>query len=145
MVKKVGKKGIRSFTINEAKDNKGCPTKFYNAEYTGRYLSRNHASAAKKAATQLCRVKRIKGNCVLYLDMVETTQGSNKKILKYKLTRKKLKEEGPFGNKYEVIARSLNKNKSLSSRTPKCKSGKKKSRGRKVSRTTKGKKYLGIF
>lgn len=145
MVKKVGKKGIRSFTVDEAKDNKGCPTKFYNKDYTGRYLSKNHASAAKKAATQLCRVKRIKGTCTLYVDMVETTQGSKKKVLKYKLTRKKLKEEGPFGNKYEVIARSLNKNKSLSKNTPNCKSGKKKSKGRKVSRTTKGKNYLGIF
>lgn len=145
MVKKVGKKGIRSFTIDEAKDNKGCPTKFYNKDYTGRYLSRNHVSAAKKAATQLCRVKRIKGDCTLYVDMVETTQGSKKKVLKYKLTRKKLKEEGPFGNKYEVIARSLNKNKSLSKNTHNCKSGKKKSKGRKISRTTKGKNYLGIF
>ena len=145
MVKKVGKKGIRSFTVNDANDNKGCPTKFYNKDYTGRYLSKNHASAAKKAATQLCRVKRIKGNCTLYIDIVETTQGSKKKVLKYKLTRKKLKEEGPFGNKYEVNARSLNKNKSLSKRIPQCKSGKKKSKGRKISRTTKGKNYLGIF
>ena len=145
MVKKVGKKGIRSFTVNDANDNKGCPTKFYNKDYTGRYLSKNHASAAKKAATQLCRVKRIKGNCTLYIDMVETTHGSKKKVLQYKLTRKKLKEEGPFGNKYEVIARSLNKNKSLSKKIPNCKSGKKKSKGRKISRTTKGKNYLGIF
>ena len=30
MVKKVGKKGIRSFTIAEDKDKKGGPTKFYN-------------------------------------------------------------------------------------------------------------------
>lgn len=140
MVKKVGKKGMRSFTVHEAKDNKGCPTKFYNKDYTGRYLSRDHLSAAKKAATQLCRVKRIKGNCVMYLDMVETTQGSKKKVLKYKLTRKKLKEKGPFGNEYKIDAKSLTVNKSLSQRAPKCKSQDKKSSGRKISRTMKGKR-----
>jgi len=142
MVKKVGQNGMRSFTINDAKDNKGCPTKFYNKDYTGRYLSRDHISAAKKAATQLCRVKRIQGNCTLYLDMIETTQGSKKKILKYKLTRKKLKEKGPFGNEYMIDAKSLTVNKSLSQRSPKCKNKEQKSRGRKISRSIKGKNYL---
>ena len=137
------KKSIRSFTVENAKDNKGCETKFYNKDYTGRYLNKDPASAAKKAATQLCRVKKITGNCVLYLDIRETTQqGKNKgKIYKYRLTRKKLKEKGPFGNEYEIKSKSLNIS-IKSNQTPNCKSGKHKSRGRKVSRTRKNKPYL---
>lgn len=138
--KSLKKKSLRSFTVDNAKDNKGCATKFYNKDYTGRYLNKDPASAAKKAATQLCRVKKIKGNCTLYLDIRETTQqGKTKgKIFKYRLTRKKLAEPGPFGNEFEIKSKSLNKVKSV----PNCKSGKFKSRGRKVSRTRKGKSYL---
>ena len=135
MVKKSsGKKNksMRSFTIEYALNKKGCPTKFYNKDYTGRYISRDAASAAKKAASQLCKVKRVKGECVLYLEMRETTQGKEKKILKYKVIRKKLKEEGPFGNEFELIAKSMNK-KTSKQKAPRCDLPGKSS-GRKISR-----------
>lgn len=135
MVKKSSgkkKKSMRSFTIEYALNKKGCPTKFYNKDYTGRYISRDAGSAAKKAASQLCKVKRVKGECVLYLEMRETTQGKGGKISKYRVQRKKLKTPGPFGNEYELIAKSMNK-KSSRVKEPNCKSPGKSS-GRKISR-----------
>ena len=129
------KKPKRSFTILDAKDNKGCPTKFALKGYTGRYLSTNAAGAASKAATQLCRTKRIKGTCVMYLDIRETTQNSKHKVYKYRLTRKKLKEKGPFGNEFKMVPKSLNKLNRAD--IPKCSSGKQKSRGRRASRKIK--------
>jgi hypothetical protein len=134
MVKSVSgkKKNLRSFTIEYALNKKGCPTKFYNKDYTGRYLSRDAASAAKKAVSQLCRVKRIEGQCVIYVEMRETTQGEGGKIFKYKVRRRKLDEKGPFGNEFEMIAKSLN-TKTNKSNPPKC-TNPGKSSGRKVSR-----------
>jgi hypothetical protein len=128
-------KAKRSFTIEEAKDNKGCPTKFALKGYTGRYMSSSASGAASKAATQLCRTKRIKGTCVLYIDMRETTQNSKHKIYKYRLTRKKLKEKGPFGNEFKMVPKSLSKLNRAD--VPKCASGKQKSRGRRASRKIK--------
>ena len=125
-------KSMRSFTIDYALNKKGCPTKFYNKDYTGRYISRDAASAAKKAASQLCKVKRVQGECVLYIEMKETTQGKSGKILKYRVTRKKLKTPGPFGNEYELIAKSMNKQSSRI-KEPVCKSPGKSS-GRKISK-----------
>ena len=72
----------RSFTVLDAKDNKGCQTKFALKGYTGRYMSTSASGAASKAATQLCRTKRIKGTCVMYLDIRETTQNSKHKVYK---------------------------------------------------------------
>jgi hypothetical protein len=37
------------------------------------------SSAAMKALTQLCRAKKTKGQCTLFLTMREITQGNNKK------------------------------------------------------------------
>jgi len=134
MVKSVSgkKKNLRSFTVEYALNKKGCPTKFHNKDYTGRYISRDAASAAKKAVSQLCRVKRIQGQCVIYVEIRETTQGEGGKILKYKVSRKKLSEPGPFGNEFELVAKSLNK-KTSKTGPPKC-SNPGKSSGRKVSR-----------
>lgn len=125
----------RSFTINDAKHAEGCKSKFKNKDYTGDYVNNNPNAAASKAATQLCRVKKIRGSCTLYVEMREKTQGSKKKTYKYKVSRKKLKTPGPFGNNYE------NKVKSVKSFPDKCNKSR-SSRGKKVSRTRKGKKYL---
>ena len=135
MAKRKSKKSKRSFTVEDAKDNKGCPTKFALKGYTGRYMSSNAASAASKAATQLCRTKRIKGTCVMYLDIRETTQNSKGKVFKYRVTRKKLKEKGPFGNEFKMVPKSLNKLNRAD--IPKCASGKQKSKGRRASKKIK--------
>lgn len=131
-------KGIlkRTFTVEMAQRMDGCKTKFYNKQYTGIYLANDPASAAKKAATQLCRVKKLSSKCVLFITVRETTQGSQHKEYSYKISREKNKIEGPFGNLYRPVAKSVKK-KSI----PSCvkRNG---TPGRKVSRTRKNKPWL---
>ena len=79
--------GKRSFTINHAYHVDGCPTKFSNADYTGRYKAHSPQRAAEKALIHLCHVKRIRGQCTLYIEMRETTQGSEHNIFAYKAKR----------------------------------------------------------
>lgn len=110
--RKSNKSPMRSFTVEAAKDANGKVTNFSNKDYSGRYMNRNPAGAAKKAATQLCRDKKVKGSCVMTLHMRETTQNSKHKVFKYKLTRKKLAEPGPFGNQYEMKAKAVKVGKS---------------------------------
>lgn len=79
--------GKRSFTINHAYHVDGCPTKFSHDDYTGRYEAHTPQRAAEKALSRLCHVKRIRGQCTLYIEMRETTQGSEHKIFAYKVKR----------------------------------------------------------
>jgi len=79
--------GKRSFTINHAYHVDGCPTKFSRADYTGRYKAHTPQRAAEKALIHLCHVKRIRGQCTLYVEMRETTQGSEHKVFAYKVKR----------------------------------------------------------
>ncbi len=79
--------GKRSFTINHAYHVDGCPTKFSRADYTGRYKAHTPQRAAEKALIYLCQVKRIRGQCTLYIEMRETTQGSDHKVYAYKVKR----------------------------------------------------------
>lgn len=127
------KSARRSFTIHDARKSDGCPTKFKNKDYSGVYVSSNPAGAAKKALTQLARVKNTKGQFALFLTMRETTQGSKKKLKSYKVTREKLKE--PLELKGRVIEYQ-NKSKSVKS-IPKgvgCAKSSGKKRTRKSSR-----------
>ena len=80
----------RNFTIHAAYHSDGCPTKFKNKDYSGHFVSSSPSGAAKKALTQLCRVKKIKGRCTLYVEIRETTQGSHNKPFMYKVKREKL-------------------------------------------------------
>lgn len=121
----------RTFTIVDARHSDGCPTKFSNKDYSGRFSS-TPGSAASKAASGLCRVKRIKGKCSLYVAIRETTRGSSNKVFRYKVTRSKRKE--PLELKGRVIEYE-NKTKSVSS-FPGC-GHSHKSSGRKVSRSRK--------
>lgn len=92
MVKKAsGVEGFRSFTIVGANKHGGCKTKFGVKGKGGRYISRNPAGAAKKAFTELCRTKKIRGVCTLIITIKETTKESNGKVFSYKLKRNKLK------------------------------------------------------
>lgn len=93
MVKKAsGKDGYRSFTIISAGKHGSCKTKFGLKGNGGRYISRNASGAARKAFTELCRTKRIRGVCTLIITIKETTTGSNGKVYTYKLKRNKLKQ-----------------------------------------------------
>ena len=80
--------GKRSFKIVSAKKSNGCDTKFPGKS---RFVSRTPASAAKKALTALCSVKKIRGVCTLYITVKETTRGSSGKHYTYMCKRIKLK------------------------------------------------------
>lgn len=79
----------RSFTINNAYHVDGCKTKFSHKDYTGRFIKISAQRAASSALTQLCHVKRIRGQCTIYIEMRETTQGSKHKLYGYKCKRVK--------------------------------------------------------
>ena len=81
--------GKRSFTINNAYHVDGCKTKFSHKDYTGRYEKISAQRAASAALTQLCHAKRIRGQCTIYIEMRETTQGSKHKLYGYKCKRVK--------------------------------------------------------
>ena len=82
----------RSFKLHVVSKHENKKTKFRE----GRYIARDPATAAKKAFNQLCRLKRIKGQCTLNIAVQETTAGSKKKIYKYKAKRFKLKDPKTF-------------------------------------------------
>lgn len=115
MVIKGNEKGFRSFTVVEASKHGGCSTKFVG----GRYINRNPYGAAKKAFTELCRVKDIRGVCSLVITIRETTEGSKKKEFTYKLNRKKLKDpiirlegtKNEFLIEYVVVGKAFDKPK----------------------------------
>jgi hypothetical protein len=105
-----GKNGLRSFAVVGATRQGACKTK----SHRGRYLGRSPAAAARKAFTELCRVKRIRGVCTLFVTVQETTQGSSHKVFTYKLSRLKLKTplimmegtDNEYVIEYEVKAKS---------------------------------------
>ena len=53
----------------------------------GRYISETPAAAAKKAFSQICQAKNIKGPCSMKIVIHETTAGSNKKVYTYRVSR----------------------------------------------------------
>ena len=77
----------RSFTINNVYHVDGCKTKFSHKDYTGRFIKISAQRAASSALTQLCHAKRIRGQCTLYIEMRETTQGSKHKLYGYHCKR----------------------------------------------------------
>jgi len=92
---KLADKGKRSFTVVKAMHTDGCATKFHEGS---RLISRDAKSAASKAFTKLCNLKRVKGGCALYITVKETTQGSVGKEFTYKCQRKKLDTPVKRGN-----------------------------------------------
>ena len=86
------KSGKRSFTINNVYHVDGCPTKFSHKDNTGRFIKISAQRAASAALSELCRVKRIRGQCTLYIEMRETTQGSSGKLFAYHAKRIHLKK-----------------------------------------------------
>lgn len=91
MVRKNGKEGYRSFTlVGASKTAAQCKTKGRG----GRFINRTPAEAARKAFSELCRTKNIRGVCTLFLTMRDTTQGGKNKgkMYTYKVQRMKLKK-----------------------------------------------------
>ena len=89
MVVKNGKKGYRSFTVvGTSKTALQCKTKGKG----GRLINKKPSDAAKKAFSELCRTKNIRGVCTLYLTIRDTTSGGKHrgKLYSYKIQRLKL-------------------------------------------------------
>ena len=141
MVQKRGKDGYRSFTLVGASKSSGCRTKGYG----GRFINKSPRDAAMKAFSDLCRTKRIRGICTLYVTMRCTTKGCRQygKEYTYKLMRKKLatpliRLEGTdreYVIEYRPVAKAV-KNAELKE-CGKDGVGKQQSRGRAKRRTAK--------
>ena len=84
-----GNRQLRSFAVVGVQKESGCATK-YNVE--SRLVSSNPRSAAMKAFSRLCNLKRVRGKCTLVVTVTDTTQGARTKGKKYtyKVDRKKL-------------------------------------------------------
>lgn len=109
-------KSKRSFAIESVKDKKGCDISInYGSDNPASRPSSNPASAAKKALTQFCRAKNLKGPYQAFITVRETTQNSKKNSYSYNVKREKAKEIGPFGNEFVNVAKSM-KGKTI----PKC-------------------------
>ena len=107
----------RTFTINNVYHVDGCPTKFSHADNTGRYIGKIPSRAASKALTNLCDVKNIRGQCTLYIEMRETTQGSSHKLFAYHCKRVHLKSPVEINGR---VFNYTNKIKSVSIPTEAC-------------------------
>jgi len=102
--------GKRSFAINNAYHIDGCKTKFSRKDYDTRLVGHSAQRAAMKALTGLCEVKKIKGQCALYIEVRETTQGSKHKVYAYKCRR--VKKDSPLvvgerTYKYDMICKPV--------------------------------------
>lgn len=133
MVKKSGSDGFRSFTVVKVGKHGSCKTKGQG----GRFINKTPAGAAKKAFSEFCRTKRIKGICTLIVTIKETTAGSVGKVFTYKLNRIKLKE--PIirfeGSDKEYVIEYQSKIKSITVPVECKKPG--QTRGRALKRTSK--------
>src|SRR3989344_4166755 len=132
------KSGKRSFTINNITKVDGCPTKFSHHDYTGRYEKRNPVQAAKNALSELCRLKKIHGQCTLYIEMRETTQNSKHKVFAYHVKRVKLDKPKDIGDReyhYVNVAKSVDKLPTKSCKSSRKSSGPMKSRKHSKSRS----------
>ena len=84
-----GNRQLRSFAIVGGQKENGCDTKFND---DSRLVGANPRSAAQKAFSRLCNLKRVKGKCTLIVTVEDTTRGYSKKGKKYtyKVDRRKL-------------------------------------------------------
>ena len=145
-----GRKAQRTFKVTNVVNTDGCPTKFKEGRYTG-----THMSAAKKAFNSLCGHKQIKGKCVFYLSVQETTQGSGKKVMvdgddgkkammmkkerHYKVERNKLKEPRVMMEGTDREYKILYENKAKAVKSfPRCTKNRKRTPGpmKKIARRT---------
>ena len=129
MVVVKGNRELRSFAIVKAQKENGCATKFNE---NSRFVSATPVSAAQKAFSRLCNLKRIRGKCTLFLTIVDTTQGARTKgkTYTYRIDRKKLAKPIELAGRKIEYANKVKKAKSM----PACKKSRKSS-GRKASRS----------
>ena len=102
-------KNKREFYVESAYTEDGCPIKFKNKLKTRKkslFISRDHATAARKAGSLYCNKLNLEEECILYLNIKETTRNSKEKLLKYKIYKKKLNKKGLYGNQYDIIAKA---------------------------------------
>lgn len=84
----------RTFTVVRVSPSKGAKSlSKRRLSKTGGVFRGTPAAAAKKVGSQVCRKSR--GKCVVKVAIRETTQGSDKKVFKYSVTRKRLAQ--PMG------------------------------------------------
>ncbi len=147
-----GRKAPRTFKLTNVVNTDGCPTKFKEGRYKG-----THMKAAKKAFTSLCNHKNIRGKCMFYISVQETTQGSGKKMMinddnnngkkamvvkkerHYKVIREKLKEPMVMFEGTDKEYQMLYQSKAYSvKRIPTCTKERKRTVGpmKKISRRT---------
>ena len=122
----------KNFKVVSVLSNSGCSTKFnsdgrYSSDKTGTPLP-----AAKKAFSELCRVKKVRGQCTFYVTLEESFRGSNKKQFTYMLKRVKLDEPVLLGSgdnsrviEYKVVGKAMSPEEIKMA----CSSNKKQSRG----------------
>lgn len=100
------KEGDRSFSVIEVR-KPGQKNKSGSLKKTkgdgGRFISTSASGAARKAFSSACREKSIRGQCTLNMTLQETTQGSAKKLYKYKVKRIKLDQPKMVNRGGEVI------------------------------------------
>ena len=128
MVVVKGNRELRSFAIVDVQKEDGCATKF-NAN--SRLVGATPVSAAQKAFSRLCNLKRIRGKCTFVVTVVDTTQGARTKGKQYtyKVDRVKLAKpivlqkgtNSQYKINYTVKARKANRK---SRPTGKCGKGK---------------------
>ena len=130
-------KDKRSFSVADVQNVDGCPTKFRK----GRYKSVSPVGAAKKAFSGLCNVKNIKGTCTFIITMRETTRGSNNKEFTYKLHRKKLPQPlVMFEGTDKEFTRMYTSEAEAADKIVRCKSGRRRTRGRMSRKSKRSKK-----
>ena len=115
MVVMKGTRQLRSFAVVNVQKESGCPSKFNESS---RLVGSTPVSAAKKAFSRLCNLKRIKGKCTFVITVVDTTNGYVKKGKEYtyKVDRVKLAKpivlqkgsNSEYKINYEVKAKKAN-------------------------------------
>ena len=75
----------RSFTVERIKMSNGKEKGKKNIG--GRFVSSTPSGAAKKVGSKVCSESSVKGRCVLYITIRETTLESKHKQYVYKITR----------------------------------------------------------
>ena len=73
MVKRVGDKdAYSSFTIVNVGKSSGCKTKFRRGNMVGYIFQSQQRLPASKAFSELCRTKRIRCVCIMYITLKQT-------------------------------------------------------------------------
>lgn len=106
--------GDRTFTVVDVFTSK---QKKSEKNEGGRFVSKTPSGAASKAFTDICNQSKIHGVCSLFISVQETTQGSQGKIYKYKVSRRKydtpvsLDKTSDVSFRYYNTLHSLNQNR----------------------------------